>query len=563
MSSLSESVLSCLLLRRLVTREQMHEARLLCERAGLGVEDALVRLGYATPEEVLRVCAELLGLDYIDLAGVEIPTRLIEFMPESVARENVVLPIAWKGERVLVVAISDPGDICTLEKLQFILNRTIEPVLALREQIVDAINRHYGQSETESVDSMLVEFTDTAIDFTRTEAAPDIPLVLQEPAAAAAPGPAPRPPVDRRATVRYYHRMSPERMFPLLVVLSAREIREVVQRGVARAKSRTFQIAEGSLVEVEPVLPGCACYPPKELVSVGGGETTTTFWVVPHVLGAVMQARVAIRQDGRLLAEVPLQVRIVRQSAPLLMGGLSLVLPFLLLLLKHFKLDFESQLQEGFGLYAQIAGWLVRSVTPEVLTGLLLAATAVLYLCLRPRRRDVFWDVTAREAEDVAPAPAAAPSEAPPAPERDLPAVLASDPFHQPSLLALADKNYEAGDHARALPLYQQALAVGPLRARGYFRASLSAAHLGDNARALEILREAERTLPPGKMKGPLWYNMGCFAARLGRYPDAMRYLNRAVDAGCRDPRKYDRDADLEPLRWRPEFKRLLADLAV
>src|SRR5207237_3185816 len=39
-----------------------------------------------------------------------------------------------------------------------------------REQIIKAINRHYGQTETESVDSMLQEFTDTAIDFTETEA---------------------------------------------------------------------------------------------------------------------------------------------------------------------------------------------------------------------------------------------------------------------------------------------------------------------------------------------------------------------------------------------------------
>src|SRR6202451_3991841 len=44
------------------------------------------------------------------------------------------------------------------------------PVLAAREQIVEAINRHYGQTETESVDSMLQEFTDTQIDFTETEA---------------------------------------------------------------------------------------------------------------------------------------------------------------------------------------------------------------------------------------------------------------------------------------------------------------------------------------------------------------------------------------------------------
>ena len=39
-----------------------------------------------------------------------------------------------------------------------------EPVL----QIIEAINRHYGASDGESADSMLQEFTDTAIDFTET-----------------------------------------------------------------------------------------------------------------------------------------------------------------------------------------------------------------------------------------------------------------------------------------------------------------------------------------------------------------------------------------------------------
>ena len=56
------------------------------------------------------------------------------------------------------------------KKLRFILNKDIAPVLADREDIIAAINSHYGQSETESVDSMLSEFTDTQIDFTETEA---------------------------------------------------------------------------------------------------------------------------------------------------------------------------------------------------------------------------------------------------------------------------------------------------------------------------------------------------------------------------------------------------------
>jgi type IV pilus assembly protein PilB len=44
----------------------------------------------------------------------------------------------------------------------------VELALAPREQIVEAINRYYGTSDGESADSMLQEFTDTAIDFTET-----------------------------------------------------------------------------------------------------------------------------------------------------------------------------------------------------------------------------------------------------------------------------------------------------------------------------------------------------------------------------------------------------------
>ena len=43
--------------------------------------------------------------------------------------------------------------------------------MATRESILEAINRYYGQIEGESADSMLQEFTDTAIDFTETEEA--------------------------------------------------------------------------------------------------------------------------------------------------------------------------------------------------------------------------------------------------------------------------------------------------------------------------------------------------------------------------------------------------------
>src|SRR5205085_4309685 len=86
-----------------------------------------------------------------------------------VARETVVIPMSQENGALQII-MGDPSDFDTMQKLQFILNKDIQPALAPREQIIEAINRHYGQTETESVDSMLQEFTDTQIDFTETEA---------------------------------------------------------------------------------------------------------------------------------------------------------------------------------------------------------------------------------------------------------------------------------------------------------------------------------------------------------------------------------------------------------
>src|SRR5262245_22282465 len=148
--------------KQILGPDQLSEAK--------NLQAAIVKLGYASHEEVMEAVAEFHGMQFVDLTNVTIPASVIELVPESVARENVVLPLSQESAALKII-ISDPSDFDTLQKLQFILNKDITPVLAPREQIVEAINRHYGQTETESVDSMLQEFTDTQIDFTETASA--------------------------------------------------------------------------------------------------------------------------------------------------------------------------------------------------------------------------------------------------------------------------------------------------------------------------------------------------------------------------------------------------------
>jgi type IV pilus assembly protein PilB len=156
-----------LIRKRVISPEQLAEAKRLAKESGKKVADELVRLGYAGGDDVMRALAQEHGLDFVNLKEVVIPPSIVELVPESVARENAILPMS-EDDGSLKVIVSDPLDYDTREKLRFILNRNVEIALAPRESILEAINQHYGATDGESADSMLQEFTDTAIDFTET-----------------------------------------------------------------------------------------------------------------------------------------------------------------------------------------------------------------------------------------------------------------------------------------------------------------------------------------------------------------------------------------------------------
>jgi hypothetical protein len=108
--------------------------------------------------------------------SLAITPSVLELVPAPVARENVVMPLSCDGETLTLAAVN-PSDVMLADKLRFILNKNIRFVPAPREAIIKAINQHYGRATTESVDSMLAEFTDTAIDFNKTQAGTATPAL--------------------------------------------------------------------------------------------------------------------------------------------------------------------------------------------------------------------------------------------------------------------------------------------------------------------------------------------------------------------------------------------------
>jgi type IV pilus assembly protein PilB len=79
----------------------------------------------------------------IDLFRFSIPHEYVEMLPENIARENEVIAIGCE-DGALLIAVADLNNHERLEKLQFILNQKIAPILATAAGIEFAIKRYYG-----------------------------------------------------------------------------------------------------------------------------------------------------------------------------------------------------------------------------------------------------------------------------------------------------------------------------------------------------------------------------------------------------------------------------------
>ena len=151
----------------LISLEQLHDAENFARQTSGKVSDAVLRLGYVSNSELCKAWADLLDFSFVDIQAIDIHEDVIELMPESIAREYNVFPIAYSSGE-MIIATHDPTNVETIDKLGFILNCKISVRVSTREKIVSAIDRFYGQIEGETADSILQEFCDTACDFTDT-----------------------------------------------------------------------------------------------------------------------------------------------------------------------------------------------------------------------------------------------------------------------------------------------------------------------------------------------------------------------------------------------------------
>ncbi|MDQ2867135.1 MAG: Flp pilus assembly complex ATPase component TadA [Verrucomicrobiota bacterium] len=132
----------------LVSQKQISSARAKTNGAG-NIVDTLVRDGIVSSDDVSRSLAAQAHMHWVDLSAVVIPPDIIEQISGEDARRYKVVPVTF-GDGGLVVAISDPLDVDTIDSLNFLLQRELELVCSSPEKIREALIKYYGTADEAS-----------------------------------------------------------------------------------------------------------------------------------------------------------------------------------------------------------------------------------------------------------------------------------------------------------------------------------------------------------------------------------------------------------------------------
>jgi len=112
-----------------------------------------IRMGLVTEEQVTESLAEQWGMPMVNLSETNIPPKVLELVPQTMAEIYKIMPISQKND-VLTVAMAEPQNVAALDDLRNFLGFEVRGAVSSGQDIETAIARHYSDRE-DSIEDVL------------------------------------------------------------------------------------------------------------------------------------------------------------------------------------------------------------------------------------------------------------------------------------------------------------------------------------------------------------------------------------------------------------------------
>ena len=145
-----------------LTPPQVASAKTEAESTGEGVVDTLVKKKIIKVQDVTTAKAAHFGVEMVSLGDFKIGDDVLSAVPRHIAKRYKAIPI-HVHDRSVVIAISDPSDISTIDSLHHVLHKDVEIRVASEEEIDAMLTKLYGGSG-DSVASMIQNITEGEVE---------------------------------------------------------------------------------------------------------------------------------------------------------------------------------------------------------------------------------------------------------------------------------------------------------------------------------------------------------------------------------------------------------------
>ena len=131
-----------LLTAQMLTRDQLGQAIDCAEQQKAALHDAIVSLGLLNEPDCYAALSKVTGMPLVDLREVRISELAARLVPEKLARRHTALPLQ-EDNRTITFAVARPLDMDVEQDVGFAAGRTPRAVLAMRSQLLAALDRAY------------------------------------------------------------------------------------------------------------------------------------------------------------------------------------------------------------------------------------------------------------------------------------------------------------------------------------------------------------------------------------------------------------------------------------
>jgi type IV pilus assembly protein PilB len=130
---------------RILTSEQLEQARKQQKSSGETLDTSLVKLGLMSEGDLLTVLSRIYDMPAVDLSNFDVDKASVDLLPSDVATKFGAVPIRKVG-RTLTLAMADPLNLYAIDDIKFIVGLEVQPVVAAESAIKKTIDRFYGSA---------------------------------------------------------------------------------------------------------------------------------------------------------------------------------------------------------------------------------------------------------------------------------------------------------------------------------------------------------------------------------------------------------------------------------